>query len=287
MSSFLTRPYPINDTLSHKLRSAFIPAIFVFAFLYAFRPFGLHQFDNRSLALVCVGYGVITLLVVLINVFLIATFFTSIFDETKWTVWKEIVFILWIIFGVGLANSAYSLFIFNDTFSIDYLITFQAITLMVAVVPVTLNVMTMQLLLARRNLKAAEDLTEHMHHKRRLDALPGQQITLRSDNKKEDLTLAAADLLYITSADNYIEVHYLDNGVEKKKLLRGTLKNAREDLRSFTAFYRCHRAWIVNLDRVTSVTGNSQGYRLIIKGTDTIVPVSRNLNEELNNRLAK
>lgn len=287
MSSFLTRPYPINETLSHKLRSAFIPALFVFGFLFAFRPFGLHHFDNQSLAIVCAGYAVVTLLVVMLNVFLIVPLFTGIFDESKWNVWKEIVFILWIIFGVGLANSAYSLFIFNDTFSIDYLITFQLITMMVAIIPVTLNVMTMQLLLARRNLKAAQDLTEHMHHKRRLDAVPGQQITLRSDNKKEDLTLAASDLLFITSADNYIEVHYLEGETEKKKLLRGTLKNAREDLRNFTAFYRCHRAWIVNLDRVESVTGNSQGYRLIVKGTNIIIPVSRNLNEELNNRLAK
>ncbi len=287
MSSFLTRPYPINETLSHKLRSAFIPALFVFGFLFAFRPFGLHHFDNQSLAIVCAGYAVVTLLVVMLNVFLIVPLFTGIFDESKWNVWKEIVFILWIIFGVGLANSAYSLFIFNDTFSIDYLITFQLITMMVAIIPVTLNVMTMQLLLARRNLKAAQDLTEHMHHKRRLDAVPGQQITLRSDNKKEDLTLAASNLLFITSADNYIEVHYLEGETEKKKLLRGTLKNAREDLRKFTAFYRCHRAWIVNLDRVESVTGNSQGYRLIVKGTNIIIPVSRNLNEELNNRLAK
>lgn len=287
MMRFLTGPYPINDSVSHKLRSALLPSVIVFAFLFAFRPFGLSHFDNGTLSLVCVGYALVTLIVVLFNVFLIVPFFTTIFDESKWTVWKEILFILWIIFVVGLANSVYSLYIFNDTFSIDYLIIFQAITLMVAVIPVTINVMAMQLVLTRRNLKAAQELTGHMHHKRRLDAIPGQLITLRSDNKKEDLTLAAADLLFITSADNYIEVHYLEQGVEKKKLLRGTLKNAREDLRSFTAFYRCHRAWIVNLDRVISVSGNSQGYKLVMEGTDSVIPVSRNLNEELNNRLAK
>lgn len=287
MMGFLSKPFPINDSIQHKMRSCFIPAIFVFGFLFVFRPFGLHHFDNQMLLLVSAGYGAITFFMVLLNVFIIVPVFSSIFNESKWVVWKEILFILWIIFCVGLANSAYSLFIFNDTFSINYLVTFQVITLMVAVIPVTLNVMTMQLVLTRRNLKAAQELTGHMHHKRRLDASPGLQVTLKSDNKKDDLTIPIADILYITSADNYIEVHYLDQGVEKKKLLRGTLKSARDDLRNYTAFYRCHRAWIVNLDRVESVTGNSQGYRLNLLGTGTVIPVSSNLNEELNNRLAK
>ena len=43
---------------------------------------------------------------------------------------------------------------------------------------------------------------------------------------------------------------------------------------------------IVNLDRIISVTGNSQGYRLVLNGTETIVPVSRNLNEEISTRLS-
>lgn len=284
---FLTQPYPINDSPRHKTRSALVPAIFVCAFLFVFRPFGLHRFENQILFLVSLGYGAITFFTVLLNLFVIVPLFSKVFDEIKWTVWKEILFILWIIFCVGLINSLYSLYIFNDTFSIGYLVTFQVITLLVAVIPVTLNVLTMQLVLTRRNLKAAEELTDHMHHKRRLDSTNGQIVTLHSDNKKEDLTLQVSDILYITSADNYIEVHYQEQGVEKKKLLRGTLKNAREDLRNYTAFYRCHRAWIVNLDRVESVTGNSQGYRLNLNGTDTIIPVSRNLNEELNNRLSK
>jgi DNA-binding LytR/AlgR family response regulator len=224
---------------------------------------------------------------ILFNVYIVRALLPRWFDETKWTVGREIGFILWIIFTIGLANAAYSLYIFDDYFSIYYLLYFQFLTLLVAILPVTLNVMIMQLVLTRKNLKAADDITSHMHHKKRLDAMPGMEITIRSDNQKETLSLPAKDLLYITSADNYIEVHFIQDGKEHKKLLRGTLKNTREELRKFTAFYRCHRAWIVNLDRVVSVTGNSQGYRLIIDGSDTVVPVSRNLNEEIHTRLAK
>jgi DNA-binding LytR/AlgR family response regulator len=287
MKGFLSQPYPVNESLAHKLRATFLPAFFVFGFLFAFRPFGLHRFPNELLALITAGYGLVTLLVVAFHVFIIMPLFKGLFDETRWTVLREILNILWIIFWIGCGNALYSLSIFEDEFSFSYIFSFQAFTVMVAILPVTLNVLIMQLLLTRKNLKMAQELTEHMHHKRRLDALPGQLITICSENKKEDLTLPAADLLFIRSADNYIEVHYLDHETPKMKLIRSTLKNAREDLRHFTAFYRCHRAWIVNLDRVESVTGNSQGYRLLLNGTDTIIPVSRNLNEELNNRLAK
>jgi hypothetical protein len=41
------------------------------------------------------------------------------------------------------------------------------------------------------------------------------------------------------------------------------------------------------LDQVKRVTGNSQGYRLILNFTDVEIPVSRNLNEEITNRLSK
>lgn len=287
MTGFLSQPYPINDSISHKLRVATIPSLFVFGFLFAFRPFGLHRFPNDLLAMITAGYGLVTFLVVIIHVFVIVPLFRRVFEESRWTVLREILNILWIVFWIGCGNALYSLSIFQDEFSFSYILSFQAFTVLVAIIPVTLNVLIMQLVLTRKNLRMARELTEHMHHKRRLDAIPGQLITIRSDNKKEDLTIPAASLLFIRSADNYIEVHYLENDVPKMKLLRSTLKNAREDLRHFTAFYRCHRAWIVNLDRVESVTGNSQGYRLLLNGTETVVPVSRNLNEELNNRLAK
>ena len=142
-------------------------------------------------------------------------------------------------------------------------------------------------LLTHRNAKSADEISKHMHHKKRLDSAPDAMITIKSDNKKEELHIPAKSLLYITSADNYISVTYLEQGKEAHKLLRSTLKNAKEDLRTYTAFYRCHRAWIVNLDRVISVSGNSQGYRLVLDSSDTVIPVSRNLNEDIDSRLSK
>jgi hypothetical protein len=284
--SLLSKPYPLSDSPSGKIRAALFTGFFVFVFLFAFRPFQLHRFDNIVALKLTLGYGAVTLIMVLINTFWVTTLLPKFFNESKWTIGREISFLLWIIFTIGLGNALYSMVIFNDFFNLRYLLYFQLYTLMVAVLPVIINVMIMQLVLTRRNLKEAENISDHLNFKKRLDSDPGAVITLRSDNQKEELKIPARDLLFITSADNYIEVHYLQNGSEQKKLLRGTLRNTKNDLRTYTAFYRCHRAWIVNLDRVVSVTGNSQGYRLVLNGTETIVPVSRNLNEEISTRLS-
>jgi DNA-binding LytR/AlgR family response regulator len=287
LKEIFAKPFPYYEDSNRRIKSALFSGGFVFAFLFIFRPFNLHRFENLLTLKITLGYGLITSIMVLLNVFLITSLFPKIFKENTWTVGREIGFIMWIIFTVGLANALYSVAKFTDDLSLEYIAMFQVYTVLVAILPVTINVMVIQSLLHHRNVKNAEVISNHMHHKKRLDASPNAMVTLKSDNKKEELQIPAKSLLYITSADNYIAVTYLEHGKEVQKLLRSTLKNAKEDLRSYTAFYRCHRGWIVNLDRVISVSGNSQGYRLVLDSSDTVIPVSRNLNEDIDSRLSK
>lgn len=287
LKALFDKPFPYYESTSRRIKSALFSGFLVFAFLFVFRPFGLYRFDNLFTLQITAGFGIVTSIMVLVNVFMVTKLFPKYFHESRWTVGREILFIMWIIFTIGLSNAFYSGFVFTDTLSVEYVAMFQVFTLLVSILPVSINVMAMQSLLTHRNAKSAEEISKHMHHKKRLESAPDAMVTLKSDNKKEELQIPAKSLLYITSADNYISVTYLEQGKEVQKLLRSTLKNAKEDLRSYTAFYRCHRAWIVNLDRVISVSGNSQGYRLVLDASDTVIPVSRNLNEDIDSRLSK
>lgn len=287
LKALFDKPFPYYESSSRRIKSALFSGFLVFVFLFIFRPFSLYRFDNLFALQITAGYGIVTCIMVLLNVFLLTKLFPKFFRENGWSVGREILFIMWIIFTIGLANAIYSGFVFTDTLSFEYVAMFQVFTLLVAILPVSINVMVMQSLLNHRNAKSAEEISKHMHHKKRLESAPDAMVTLKSDNKNEELQISAKSLLYITSADNYISVTYLEQGKEVQKLLRSTLKNAKEDLRTYTAFYRCHRAWIVNLDRVISVSGNSQGYRLVLDSSDTIIPVSRNLNEDIDSRLSK
>lgn len=62
-------------------------------------------------------------------------------------------------------------------------------------------------------------------------------------------------------------------------MLRSTLRRMEDALASWPQFFRCHRTYLVNLDKVAHVSGNAQGYRLHLEGLDDTIPVSRNLND--------
>jgi DNA-binding LytR/AlgR family response regulator len=49
-----------------------------------------------------------------------------------------------------------------------------------------------------------------------------------------------------------------------------------QQLAQIPFFVRTHRAFIVNLKKIKSKKGNSLGFRLRLRGTDSEIPVSRN-----------
>ncbi len=284
---FLSQPYPLEQRQSRKVVVALAFGMFVFAFLFFFRPFGLYALQQDELVKITTHFGIICTASLLFNFFVLPQFIPVLTDDLNWNVSKEISNTLWNILTIAAVNTLYSSFYLGSGFSATRLLFYISSTLAISILPVSIHVLIKNMILLKRNLKEAQHISEGMHHKKRLTATPDATLTINSENKNEKFTIPAGDLLYISSADNYIEIFYVENGSIKSKLIRATLKSARDDLRSFTAFYRCHRGWIVNLDQVESITGNAQGYRLILNHTDVTIPVSRNLNVEITNRLSK
>ena len=57
------------------------------------------------------------------------------------------------------------------------------------------------------------------------------------------LSIKHSNLLYIESADNYVQIWYLNKGVVTKFMLRNTLK-AMEETFEGTNVLRCHRSYM-------------------------------------------
>ena len=100
-------------------------------------------------------------------------------------------------------------------------------------------------------------------------------IELSSENYTDRLELAVSDLAYLKSADNYVEIAYLEDDTFKKKLIRNTLKNIENQLSVYSGFIRCHRISIVNRHFVIRLNTAFNKHSLTIKGTDEELPVSR------------
>jgi len=83
------------------------------------------------------------------------------------------------------------------------------------------------------------------------------------------------DLLYIESADNYVEIHYITNGKAKTYLLRNSIKNIELQLRK-SPVARCHRSFLVNFNRVKVIRRTKEGLMLEIDEPNTPdIPVSK------------
>jgi len=73
-----------------------------------------------------------------------------------------------------------------------------------------------------------------------------------------------------------VELFWLENGNIKKILLRKTLSEIEKEIkRQWQHIERCHNSYIVNINQIKSISGNSGGYRIILNGIDSFIPVSR------------
>lgn len=101
-------------------------------------------------------------------------------------------------------------------------------------------------------------------------------VHFKSDYKKDDLVITANLLLFVRSADNYIEVYFLEDGKVKMQMVRSSLRNAELATKEYDFIAKCHRTFIVNINHIKEVQGSSQGLKLTFEGVDFPVLVSQN-----------
>jgi DNA-binding LytR/AlgR family response regulator len=100
-------------------------------------------------------------------------------------------------------------------------------------------------------------------------------IELNSENESEIIRIPASEIVFIKSADNYVEVGFLEGGEFKKKMIRNTLKNIEKQLKEFNNFVRTHRSSIVNMQYIARLNKNFNSYWLTLDETKETIPVSR------------
>ena len=100
-------------------------------------------------------------------------------------------------------------------------------------------------------------------------------ISFYDERGELQLSVTKDNLLYIESADNYINVWYMKSNLPKKLILRNTLKRTAE-LLSETNVMRCHRGFMVNMEQVKVLRREKESFYLEL-GVEGIkdIPVSK------------
>ncbi|MDR2448437.1 MAG: LytTR family transcriptional regulator DNA-binding domain-containing protein [Prevotellaceae bacterium] len=95
------------------------------------------------------------------------------------------------------------------------------------------------------------------------------------------LSVTKENLLYIESADNYVEIWYLNKEAPTKLVVRNSLKNVEKNLAN-TNVIRSHRSYIVNLEAVKVIRRQKDGIYMEF-GIDRVpdIPVSERYNKKI------
>lgn len=270
----LKRPYGEGLRPGFRFWQALIFGTFVFLFLWFFEPFGLNQLSSDLLPL-SLGFGAVTFGVMLLFNVLLPIILPRWFSAEHWTVGKQV---FWTVFNlslIGLGNVLFFAWWRQAPLNWSFVLWFQGATWGVGAFPVLSIVLLRERRLRRRYERASADFKAPAKYSQP----SADSLSFPSENKKEALSLAATDFRFARSADNYLEVHYLDGATEKMTLLRNSLKKLSAHFETRTGLFRCHKSYLVNLEAVVKITGNAQGYRLHFSDHSQSVPVSRQHND--------
>lgn len=296
MFSLFNQPYPTNDRPASQVRKAVLIGLFVGLFLLVFQPFGLNLWETPNKIVKILGFGAVSFIVTALYFVIVRRLFPQAFVEERWTVGREVLAIMANILLISIANRVYLVWLLGlgESSGLSWL-GMISVTFLVGVFPVIGLVLFSYITQLKKYSQAAAELPLHspaptiVSTKPNLISSPDinsdTTLTLIADNEKDTLTIESNDLLFIESSDNYCTIVHLKNGQPIKPLLRSSLSRLEKQMVlstvARTPFVRCHRSYVVNLDRVERVTGNAQGYKLHLLGGQFQIPVARQYNETL------
>ncbi len=278
MLRFLKKPYPFSEDLKRNAKVIFFISVSVLIFLLLFQPLEISELGDKEKIYLVVGLGAITFLSLSINLLVLPSIIPHIFLHREWTIWKEILWNLWLLFTI-----AFGYFLMYKTLGIlEFNFSMIIKMLLFAIIPITSLIVFNHNRLLYQHLKTANDLNAKLKNSKMDDE---KLVHFDSEYQKDKLSIKARLLILIRSADNYIEIFWKDGAKVKSQLIRSTLLKAQALLADYNYFFKCHRSYVVNINHIDRVEGNSQGYKLYFDELDFEVPVSKASIKELKDRI--
>jgi DNA-binding LytR/AlgR family response regulator len=164
---------------------------------------------------------------------------------------------------------------------------FSGFTISIAIIPIIGVIVISHNTMLRRNLRASTQLSQMIMDKKGPAVTNDNKLVITSENKNQKIEIPASNLICIESEGNYVNTWFLEGGKIVRLLIRNTIKNIGTQILEAENLFKCHRAYIINLSYIEKVTGNSQGYRLLIKYLDKEVPVARNYSKSFREAISK
>jgi hypothetical protein len=275
MANLFNKPFKAVEAYRGKFVTILLFGLFIFLFLFIFKPFGFNQLKPDQQLFVSFGFGLVTTFMLIVFKYLLEPVVT----KGIWTLGRNILWDVLIASSIGIANYIYIIIIFHQDFVIKNLFLGIYSAILVGIIPVTVSYIIRINRFYKTALEEAAIIPEEI--------LWENEVTLMAGNPKNEFKCNPKNILYLCSNDNYVTIVTIKGDSQNKTTLRGTLKSAESELKKNNRFLRCHKCYIVNLDFVDKVIGNNQNLKIRLNRSDSDIPVSRSKAGEVIKRSGK
>jgi hypothetical protein len=270
----MQQDYPFTLDMEYRLTQGMASALFFVLFMLVFLPFGVSNYNpnheyTAEFLLTMASFGVMVACVILASEFLLkpripgVTTTVGVFAWSAWTclVAGTAIYLLYNIYGN-----------WHD-FSLRSALGFVANCATVLAFPLAGTFFYFRYRDLRTQFEAVLESPP-------AGADPERLITFGGPGSSDRIVLRLNDVIYGQAQDNYVELHYQKEGSERQHLLRATLTSLAKETEG-TGIVRCHRSYVVNLRRVTSIRGSGSRLTLTLDGAGESIPVSRSYREQI------
>jgi hypothetical protein len=282
IKNWLGKPFPFYESYAQKILIPVIPTLFVMIGLVLLNwttnaTMLWHQINSVLI------YGSIVILISLIFSIVLPGIYPKLFNNEKWTVLKTLLFFLSTIVFVGLAITLFAYYFDNPNklSFINFLGKVMVRAVSLSFFPIIGLVFYFEIQLQKRNHSNAISIISEIQKENDDKPIPSNQEITLAKNTKEAFSIKEQDLQYIKAEGNYCKIFYNGNSALKQKLIRSSLKEIEKCIENRDAFIRCHKSYIINISKVSDVSGNARGYLFHFSDNDHKVPGSRNLSKSL------
>lgn len=276
--SALRQPYPYYNYTQKLPKIALIIFLFVFLFLFLFSPFSVNDTEHKySYAVICLIHALNAAIVFFVFFFSLNVFLKPDLKEENWKVYKTLLTVSIALLLIGLGSFLIRPIIYDNplNFSWHYFVKETINTFLVGSLVFAAFTLYDFYRLVKNNQVGASTFSEEIE-KHKTTVEEEQLISIVIENLPYKLNLT--EFLFAKAEGNYVEFYFLKENRIVKDLKRASLKSIDEQLMLLApAVIKTHRAFCVNTDHISKITGNAQGYQLYFEHIDFAIPVSRAL----------
>lgn len=278
ISQFFTQPVPEYFYCKrNQIATVVFASIFALLFINIYQPFGSLYWVLISQALY-VFYSSLLVLAGVAVVVISRIIMTHYGKRHKIEVWK---YVVWVAVELLLMSTIYTICSVSLGLKQDVVEAFRESlenTALVLLLPYFISLIVF----------AWRDKVHQLNDLESREQTRQTGLIAFCDTKGDmQISINRNDLLYIESADNYISIHYLSNNAIRKTMVRNTLKGIAERMEGYNIL-RCHRSYMVNVDRVRVLRREKDGLFLDL-GIDNVpeIPVSSSYADLILHSLMK